>query len=103
MNIWGILFIISGIIVLIGIFQQGGWKGFSSSPVQSSWEATKTIGKTSSEVYQWGKEKIGKDSSSLKNLGLPLCETNLDCNMAECKIENCLCGDDGNCYLNQTR
>ena|SRR3990167_8282853 len=106
MNIWGFLVIVLGIIIIIAIFQQGGWTGFSTSPIQSSWDATKTIGEKSKDAFDKTKELIEDNSGtsiSLKNVGLPLCQDDSDClSLSECSSGNCICGGDGNCYLNQT-
>ena len=102
MNIWGILLVVLGVIVVVGLFQQGGWSGFSNAPIQSSWEASKTIGEKTMDTYQWSKDKIqGTSSDSLKNLGLPLCKDDLSCqSLSECKIGNCTCDlSSGNCFL----
>lgn len=104
MNIWGILLIFLSIIVVVAIFQQGGWEAFSTSPIQSSWDATKSIGETGKDVFDKGKEIIGNSnpnsgaSGTLKNLGLPLCDTNSSCNtLQECKDNLCSCIK-GECY-----
>ena len=98
MNIWGILLVVLGIIVVVGLFQQGGWSGFKADPLMSSWEASKTIGEKTVDTYQWGKDKIQGTSSESKNLGLPLCDTNSSCNtLLECKDNLCSCIQ-GECY-----
>jgi len=104
MNIWGILLIGLGIIVVVAIFQQGGWEGFKSSPLESSWDATKSIGETGKDAFDKGKEIVGNinsnsgTSGNLKNLGLPLCNTNSSCNtLSECNADLCSCIE-GECY-----
>ena len=104
MNIWIILLTILGIIIIVAIFQQGGWDGFKSSPLQSSWDATKSIGEVGKDAFDKGKEIIGSDktgssSGTLKNLGLPLCNTNSSCNtLQECKDNLCSCIN-GECFI----
>ena len=100
MNIWGILLVVLGVIVVVGLFQQGGWSGFSNAPIQSSWEASKTIGEKTMDTYQWSKDKIQNNDgiSGLKNLGLPLCLDNSSCNtILECKDNLCSCIQ-GECF-----
>ena len=108
MNIWGILLIILGIIVVVVVvlFQQGGWDRFKAQPLQSSWDATQSITETGKDVFDKGKEIVGninsnsETSGNLKNLGLPLCNTNSSCNtLQECNENLCFCGENGECFL----
>ena len=106
----GIIVIIIAIIVVTAIVQQGGWNNYKSSPLQSSVDATKSIADKSKDTFDkgkeiysknWGDGSSGGSSGSLKNLGLPLCDTDTSCNtISECQ-NNCQCIQ-GECFINQS-
>ena len=102
MNGWGFFGIVLLIIVVVAL-SRSGWEGLKQEPLQSSWDATKTIGEKTKDAYVWTTDKISDSRSqtgSSKNLGLPLCQEDLDCTtLSECKTGNCTCGESGECFL----
>ena len=101
----GIIFILGVILIimLVALFENG-IEGLKNP--NSYIQATQSIGDTGKDAFDKGKEIIGnirqnsnsEASNSLKNFGLPLCNTNSSCNtLSECNIDLCSCIN-GECY-----
>ena len=98
MNGWGFVGILLLIVALVAL-SRSGLEGLKQEPIQSSWDATKAIGSTTKDAYVWTKDQFQQGSP--KNLGLPLCSKDSDCQtLTECKTANCTCGSSGECFLN---
>lgn len=101
MNIWGIVFIIIGIIVVVAVYQQG-WENFKSSWFQSSIDSTKTIYDTGKNIVDYATQENSTDSTELIEVGMIPCKTNEDCeSLEECKDGACQCYSDGICYIEE--
>lgn len=95
MNGFGIFLLIIGIIAAIAWYQSGTDE-LKEQPIQSSWDATKTI-------YDSGKKlvkiiKSENETNESLNYGRPFCDEDSDCNtIQECVKDLCECIE-GSCY-----
>ena len=97
----GIIFIliVIGVIVLLAVYQQGGWEGYKSNPADGTIESVKTIGEGIKTNFEKGKELIDKNNqSNLTEIGQIPCAINEDCNiLTECVGSLCIC-EGGSCF-----
>jgi len=94
MSIWGIIFIIAGIILTIAIYQNG-MEGLKATPAESVLGSAKTIVNAGKNVVGYAQ---GTNESIVK-IGMIPCKINEDCSILnECINSTCLCYTDGFCY-----